>query len=276
MADRLYDSEFSISNSKQYRRLRKLGLHGHASGLLGSTDIDVVDGKKKKEQKRPDFRIIQVIQLAIEVLPSLLIALLGLALAGRRLDQLPSYESFSVRPSLFILAPVLLNLKGCLETSLASRISTSAHMGILNSSSDIMNFATGAVALLQARGMVAAAVAGLFAWIMSDSNTSDLFVVVCAAMVSTCVSGGIMAVGLTLLVVFVKSIGHDPDIFATPFAASVGDLLAIIVLSNSGEFIHHHLGSFACCAVIGAIFSTLPVWVRLVRRNKVGFLIYMI
>ncbi|TPX35946.1 hypothetical protein SmJEL517_g01707 [Synchytrium microbalum] len=258
-----FSSEFTVRNAVQYRKLRKAGLVSGVNSVLPTYDYD--DTEKKKGN---DIRAISIVQLAVQILPSLLIALLGLALAGSRLDRLQKYASFQAKPSLFILAPVLLNLKGCLETSLASRISTSAHLGMLNSTHQITTFATGALALLQCRGMVAGCIAGVFAWTVSRSSWRDLFASMSAGMLSACLSGGIMSVGLTVLVVFVKRVGQDPDIFATPLAASVGDLIAIIVLTNVAEFIHAYMGTLTCFLLVAAMFSTLPFWVTLVQRNK--------
>ncbi|CAJ0825003.1 9811_t:CDS:2 [Entrophospora sp. SA101] len=58
-------------------------------------------------------------------MPPLIISVAGLMLAGWLLDVVQHWPVFNKIPELFILVPVLLNLKGNLEMNLASRLSTS-------------------------------------------------------------------------------------------------------------------------------------------------------
>ena len=53
--------------------------------------------------------------------------------AGVLLDCLREYQAFQKFPQLFILVPVLLGLKGNLEMTLASRLSTACNLGKLDS-----------------------------------------------------------------------------------------------------------------------------------------------
>lgn len=68
-----------------------------------------------------------------EVLPTILVSLVGLMIAGETLDIIQNYEMFETHSELFILVPILLGLKGDLEMTLAARLSTSANLGLLDS-----------------------------------------------------------------------------------------------------------------------------------------------
>ena len=55
-----------------------------------------------------------------------------MVLAGLLLDHVQHWKVFKEVPELFILVPALLGLKGNLEMTLASRLSTAANLGILD------------------------------------------------------------------------------------------------------------------------------------------------
>ena len=57
--------------------------------------------------------------------------LTGMVMAGALLGQVQSWPVYRSYPELFILVPALLGLKGNLEMTLASRLSTLANLGRL-------------------------------------------------------------------------------------------------------------------------------------------------
>jgi hypothetical protein len=65
------------------------------------------------------------LELVTQSTPSLLAAVVGSVMTGVVFDTVQYWPAFVRIVELFILVPVLLNLKGCLEMNLASRLSTS-------------------------------------------------------------------------------------------------------------------------------------------------------
>jgi hypothetical protein len=65
------------------------------------------------------------LELVTQSTPSLLCAVIGSVITGVVFDQVQFWPAFDKIGELFILVPILLNLKGCLEMNLASRLSTS-------------------------------------------------------------------------------------------------------------------------------------------------------
>lgn len=65
------------------------------------------------------------LELVTQSTPSLLCAVVGSVITGLVFDKVQFWPAFVKIGELFILVPVLLNLKGCLEMNLASRLSTS-------------------------------------------------------------------------------------------------------------------------------------------------------
>lgn len=64
-------------------------------------------------------------KFAAQAAPSLLLSVTGGALTGQLLETAQSWPAFVRLPELYILLPILMNLKGNLEMNLTTRLSTS-------------------------------------------------------------------------------------------------------------------------------------------------------
>lgn len=64
---------------------------------------------------------------------------------------------------LFILVPALIGLKGNLDMCLASRLSTQANLGNMNSSREVLSMVFGNIALVQVYAIVSSFIVALFA-----------------------------------------------------------------------------------------------------------------
>ncbi|CAB4043780.1 solute carrier family 41 member 1, partial [Paramuricea clavata] len=87
--------------------------------------------------------------IAFEVLIPFLIAGLGTVGAGLLLDKVQHDDVFEQISEIFILVPALLGLKGNLEMTLASRLSTAANVGSIDSKSEQWKLITGNMVLIQ-------------------------------------------------------------------------------------------------------------------------------
>jgi hypothetical protein len=92
--------------------------HVESVGLLAAIPVDSL-----KAIRGSSLRI--ALELVTQSSPSLLCAVFGSVMTGFVFDQVQFWPAFLRITELFILVPVLLNLKGCLEMNLASRLSTS-------------------------------------------------------------------------------------------------------------------------------------------------------
>ena len=79
----------------------------------------------------------------------LLVAGFGMVLAGLLLDYIQDTVVFRKVSQIFILVPALLGLKGNIEMTMASRLSSTANMGLLKSQSQRIEIFKANIALTQ-------------------------------------------------------------------------------------------------------------------------------
>jgi len=100
------------------------------------------------------------------------------------------------------------------------------------------------LALIQLQGVVVGALAAAIAVLMSlASSQADIQVVEWLVLLtSSVITASITSFSLGLVMVFViavsRRVGINPDNVATPVAASLGDLITLIVLSNVAAILH--------------------------------------
>ena len=107
------------------------------------------------------------LQIAKQVFFPYIMAALGLVAAGLVLDDVQHWEVFNKVKELYVLVPSLLGLKGNLEMTLASRMSTAANNGLLDSKEQRWSMIKGNMALIQCQASVVATLAAFIAMLMS-------------------------------------------------------------------------------------------------------------
>ncbi|KAG8794050.1 hypothetical protein FRC17_008343, partial [Serendipita sp. 399] len=100
-------------------------------------------------------------------MPTLMFALIGTFLTGELLELLTTWEAFKAINELFILVPMLLNLKGNLEMNLSARLSTASNMGDLDSRALRRRLILGNLSLLQVQAILVSCLAATFTFIIS-------------------------------------------------------------------------------------------------------------
>lgn len=200
------------------------------------------------EDKPPDinFEKENSAVAAVQIFASFLLAGFGMVAASLLLDLVQHWEVFEKVSEVYILVPALLGLKGNLEMTLASRLSTHAHLGHLNTS--LWSLIVGNLCLIQCQavlvGFLAAMAAVAMGWIPDGQFDIHHALLLCASSVLTASSASFV-LGLIMIgvVVVSKKMNINPDNIATPIAASLGDLTTLALLSWIASLLFKSIGT---------------------------------
>ncbi|KAJ8301508.1 hypothetical protein KUTeg_020495 [Tegillarca granosa] len=231
-------------------------LGGESSGD-DEVKIETEDLKTIIEKSESSFAI------ALQVFFPYIIAGFGTVGAGMVLDVVQHWEVFQTVSEVFILVPSLLGLKGNLEMTLASRLSTQAHLGKMEDPGEKWKMIGGNLALVQAQaivvGFLASMVAMIMGWIPEGKFNVHHGLLLCA-------SSSIMV----LVIVLSRKLKINPDNVATPIAASLGDLTTLSLLAAVSLVLYKAIGKQLWLAptIIGIFVLLTPLWMYISVKNK--------
>ncbi|GBC41027.2 solute carrier family 41 member 1-like [Rhizophagus irregularis DAOM 181602=DAOM 197198] len=271
---RLLVSSNTVS-STMFERIRGQTKNEYVEVYTNDDDSDTESVIESKKQKILDTTEVKSEHsLAYEAVPPLLVSVAGLMSAGWLLDVVQYWPVFTKVTELFVLVPVLLNLKGNLEMNLASRLSTLSNLGELDKPSVRYALVWGNLAVLQVQSLIVGAVAGLFSFLEgvvfhSDhvSTFHESILVIVASMVCAALSSMILGTFMCVLIILCRRFRINPDNIACPMASSLGDLLTLIILATCGEILLQYLHTYVSTAMFLILAASIPLWVRFVWSN---------
>lgn len=214
--------------------------------------------------------------VTIQIFVPFMIAGIGTIGAGIVLGNVEKFKVFHEVRALFVLVPALLGLKGNLDMCLASRLSTQANLGNMKGKKEIFKMIIGNVGLVQVQAIVASCIVSVFAVTTSaimngHFQWSHAYLLAASSILTATLS----CFTLDFLLISVIFISHkiklNPDNLATPMAASIGDVVSLLVLSTWAKllFTIHDTHQWVMFTIMGVyVFIILPGWILVVRKNE--------
>jgi cation transporter-like permease len=212
--------------------IERKGMPNSSLDTIIDPDLDLLAKVKQKrdDQRQSPERLSQVLG---EMIMPFLLAGLGNVATGWLLSNVQTWPVFLNVPQLIILIPALLGLKGNVEMTLASRLSTHANLGDLDRPEDRRELISGNLALVQCQSSTVGFLAPLIALAISYINPDEddiltfheAILLMAASVITANIANLILSLVMFVVIFVCRQMDINPDNVATPIAASLGTLV---------------------------------------------------
>ncbi|CAK9805211.1 Solute carrier family 41 member 1 [Anthophora quadrimaculata] len=261
--------EETESDGEDTRRLIPSSPIDHLECIGDNTKKSIIQNSQSKHLEDEN-----VWSMSIQMFVPFLLAGFGMVAASLLLDIIQHWPVYQEVSEVYILVPALLGLKGNLEMTLASRFSTHANLGHMDTRKQQWTLILGNLALIQCQatvvGLLASLAAVVLAWIPEAQFDIHHALLLCAsALVTASIASFLLSLLMVAVVLLSKEINIDPDNIATPIAASLGDLTTLMLLSGIASLLYRATEYSPWIAPILIVFHIIvtPVWGYVAARN---------
>ncbi|XP_015608465.1 solute carrier family 41 member 1 [Cephus cinctus] len=242
-----------------------------------NASIQGINNNSKKiidQNQTEDKRDENVWSITIQMFIPFLLAGFGMVAASLLLDVVQHWSVYRVVSEVYILVPALLGLKGNLEMTLASRLSTQANLGHMDTKNQQWTLIVGNLALIQCQAMVVGMLASLAAvilgWVPEAHFDIHHGLLLCAsALLTASVASFLLGLVMVAVILLSRRMNINPDNVATPIAASLGDLTTLALLSWIASLLYNAIDHSPWISPMIIIFCVLatPFWGYIAARN---------
>nr|CAD7570568.1 unnamed protein product [Timema californicum] len=196
-------------------------------------------------------------------------------LSSRALHDKRKWKVFINVPEIIILVPALLGLKGNLEMTLASRLSTEANLGHMEDTKEQWSMIVGNLTLVQCQAIVVGLMSAVVAVIMvaisrQEFDLSHTLLLCSCSVITSSIASLILGLITATVIVLSHWFHINPDNVATPIAASLGDITSLALLSWVATLLYEVIDKVYWISpiIIGIYILVIPFWVWVAKKNK--------
>ncbi|XP_028163070.1 solute carrier family 41 member 3-like isoform X2 [Ostrinia furnacalis] len=195
--------------------------------------------------------------------------------AGLVLGTVRDWDVFLNVSAIFVLVPSLSGLKGNLDMCLASRLSTQANLGNMESTREVMSMVIGNISLVQVQAIVASSVVSVFAIVVNSITERGIhgpyvLLITASAIFTATTTCFVLDFVMVMVIYGSHKFKVNPDNVATPLAASIGDIVSNSVLAVTAQYMYEQIqvSLWQPITLMCVYYCLLPLWVFVVWKNK--------